>query len=93
MLPFDDAGWGCLVGGVVIGCYRVPPDPAPGAFQQGGEFVSGVIAPSYFQNDDAEELAAWLDNPAAVKQGSWMPDYGLTPEEIDAVVAYLQGLT
>ncbi len=55
MLQIDDAGWGCLVGGVVIGCYRVPPDPAPGAFQQGGEFVSGVIAPSYFQNDDAEE--------------------------------------
>ena len=33
MLQIDDAGWGCLVGGVVVGCYRVPPDPAPGAFQ------------------------------------------------------------
>lgn len=51
------------------------------------------FAGCWLQNDDPEELAAWLDNPAAVKQGSWMPDYGLTPEEIDAVVAYLQGLT
>jgi hypothetical protein len=55
MLQIDDAGWGCLVGGVVIGCYRMPPEPAPGALQLGGEFVSGVIAPSYFQNDAAEE--------------------------------------
>jgi len=31
--------------------------------------------------------------PAAIKAGSWMPDYGLTPEEIDALVAYLEGLT
>jgi mono/diheme cytochrome c family protein len=47
----------------------------------------------WLRNDDARELARWIDNPAAVKQGSWMPDYGLTPEEIDAVVAYLQSLT
>lgn len=52
MLQIDDAGWGCLVGGVVIGCYREPPEHAP---QTGGEFVSGVVAPGYFQNDNAEE--------------------------------------
>jgi len=28
-----------------------------------------------------------------VKQGSWMLDYGLTPDEISALVAYLQSLT
>lgn len=52
MLKIDDAGWGCLVGGVVIGCYREPD--ATGAHAS-GEFVSGVVPPHYFQNDDAEE--------------------------------------
>ena len=40
-----------------------------------------------------EDLSKWLDNPASVKQGSWMPDYNLTPDEIQALVAYLQSLT
>ena len=52
MLQIDDEGWGCLVGGVVIGCYREPPETGS---HTGGEFVSGVVAPCYFQNDDAEE--------------------------------------
>ena len=55
MLQIDDAGWGCLVGGVVIGCYRVPPDPVPGAFPAGWRVCQRVITPRYFQNDDAEE--------------------------------------
>ena len=59
MLQIDAAGWGCLVGGVVLGCYRVP-DPAAGAAQVGGELVSGVVAPGYFQNDDAEEPNRYL---------------------------------
>jgi cytochrome c oxidase subunit 2 len=36
-----------------------------------------------------ENIKAWLDNPPAIKAGSWMPDYGLTPEQIDALTAYL----
>ena len=36
-----------------------------------------------------ENIRAWLDNPPAIKAGSWMPDYGLTPEEIEALTAYL----
>lgn len=51
------------------------------------------FAGCWLPTDDAEELARWLDDPAAVKEGSWMPDYGLTPEEIDALVAYLHSLT
>ena len=37
-------------------------------------------------------LRAWIDDPPAVKPGSLMPDYDLSPDEIDAVVAYLMGL-
>ena len=56
MLQIDDAGWGCpgrRRGGRLLPACRLNPRPARSS--RGGEFVSGVIAPSYFQNDDAEE--------------------------------------
>ena len=37
-------------------------------------------------------LFEWLDDPPAVKPGSFMPDYNLTKEQIDALVAYLMAL-
>ncbi len=40
----------------------------------------------------AENLAAWLRDPAAVKPGSLMPNTGLTENEITALVAYLHSL-
>ena len=42
---------------------------------------------------DREALEAWLRDPNAVKLGSKMPDYDLTEQEIDALVAYLESLT
>ena len=45
MLQIDDAGWGCLVGGVTVGCYRV----------ETAEFVAGTVAPTFFQDDDPDE--------------------------------------
>ena len=37
-------------------------------------------------------LRRWVENPRAVEAGSFMPDYGLSPEEIDQVVAFLRTL-
>jgi cytochrome c oxidase subunit 2 len=37
-------------------------------------------------------LSAWLANPPGVKEGARMPDLGLTSDQIDALVAYLQSL-
>lgn len=37
-------------------------------------------------------LRRWLEDPAAAKPGAKMPDVGLTQEQIDALVAYLQSL-
>ena len=51
------------------------------------------FAGCWLPSDHRDQLARWLDNPAAVKEGSWMPDYGLTADEIDALVAYLESLT
>lgn len=45
-----------------------------------------------FENT-TENLRRWIDDPPGMKPGSLMPDYNLTPEQIDAVVAYLQTLT
>ena len=50
-----------------------------------------TFAGALFENDTAN-LRRWIDDPPAVKPGSLMPDYNLTPEQIDAVVAYLQTL-
>jgi cytochrome c oxidase subunit 2 len=41
---------------------------------------------------DREALEAWLRDPDAVRLGSKMPDYDLSEDEIDALVAYLSGL-
>ncbi len=38
-------------------------------------------------------LEEWLRNPRDVKLGSKMPDYDLTEDEIDALVAWLYTLT
>lgn len=42
--------------------------------------------------DDDEALRRWLDDPPAVKSGSWMPDYGLSDQQIADLIAYLRTL-
>ena len=37
-------------------------------------------------------IERWLRDPAAVKPGSFMPNYHLKPDEIEALVAYLESL-
>jgi cytochrome c1 len=44
-----------------------------------------------------ENLRRWVDNPSAMKpmrpeDGTGMPDQGLSAEELDQVVAYLETL-
>ena len=39
-----------------------------------------------------ENLKKWLTNPQLYKPGSLMPDMKLSPEEVDAIVAYLEAL-
>jgi cytochrome c oxidase subunit II len=45
-----------------------------------------------WSTSDREALEAWLRDPDAVRLGSKMPNYHLTDEEIDALMAYLSGL-
>ncbi len=39
-----------------------------------------------------ENLAAWITNPQTIKPGNLMPPSSLSPDEVTAVVAYLEGL-
>jgi hypothetical protein len=57
-VQIDDAGWGCLVGGMAIGCYRVGT----------GEFEHGLVAPRFFQGR-AWEGRAYLAEAAEVAAG------------------------
>jgi cytochrome c2 len=41
-----------------------------------------------YQNDP-EFLRAWLENPRAIKPETPMPDLGLTPAEIEDLIAFL----
>ena len=43
-------------------------------------------------DNNAENLASWLDNPQAMKPGSRMPNPTLTDEQTIALVEYLQSL-
>ena len=51
------------------------------------ECLAGCI----FENTD-ENLRRWLADPPAMKPGSLMPDYQLTSEEIDQLIAFLNTL-
>jgi cytochrome c oxidase subunit II len=50
-----------------------------------------TFAGATFENTPAN-LRAWLADPPAVKPGATMPDLGLTRDQIDALVEYLQTL-
>jgi cytochrome c oxidase subunit 2 len=39
-----------------------------------------------------ENLRRWIENPRAIEAGSFMPDYNLTPDQVDQVVAFLNTL-
>lgn len=55
-----------------------------------------LIAGGVLQNcpgqEDCQTLAQWLTNPQSVKPGNDMPDLGLTPDQVKALVAYLESL-
>jgi cytochrome c oxidase subunit 2 len=73
----------------------------------GGTSAGGIAAPDLthfaypthrcfagcdWNTQDRQALAAWLLDPNAVKLGAKMPDYHLTQDEIDALIAYLESL-
>lgn len=84
---------GCVACHAINGV-EAPAAPDPNALTYGPNLtnigqrtqIAGVL------NNSPENLRAWLHNPPEVKPGTRMPNLNLTPEELDALVAYLGNL-
>lgn len=57
----------------------------------GRSTFAGAVLPEEGETYD-EALKRWLANPPLVKPGSYMPNLGLTEQEIDALIAWLKTL-
>ena len=84
-------------GSACVACHATdsaltPEGAAPGTAPNLAHFASReTFAGAIFEND-TENLKAWLAGPADVKPGATMPDLGLTEDQINDLVAYLQSL-
>lgn len=72
------------INGVAAMVGKVGPDLTHVASRQ--QIASGLL------DFNAANVRLWLSNPPAVKPGSRMPKLALTPEQLDALTAYLTAL-
>jgi cytochrome c2 len=75
-----------------VGCHSLVAVDAPKGMI--GPNLANVGARSYigagsFKNTD-ENLARWIQNPQAMKQGVLMPNLGVKPDEARSLVAFLR---
>jgi cytochrome c oxidase subunit 2 len=75
-----------------IGCHVTEPDQPASVGPNLAHFASRDTFAGAFLENTEENLVTWLGDPPGVKPGSLMPDLGLTEDQIDALVAYLQTL-
>jgi cytochrome c oxidase subunit II len=54
------------------------------------DLIAGGVLQNCPGQQDCPTLAQWLTNPQSVKPGNDMPDLGLTPDQVKALVAYLE---
>jgi cytochrome c oxidase subunit 2 len=77
-----------------IACHAI--QGVEGAEQQVGpdltHFGSRRVMAGGILENTPENVARWLDRPGDVKTGAKMRDYGLTEEQTEALVAYLESL-
>ncbi len=83
-----------VTGGVCAGCHTIRGTTAQ--FGRLGPDLTHIarrstIAAGILDNT-AENLSVWVNDAPSVKPGSLMPATGLSPQEIDYIVAYLQTL-
>jgi cytochrome c oxidase subunit 2 len=79
-------------GGSCLACHGIEPNQGGSVGPNLTHFGSrGTFAAGLFPNEP-ELLERWLRNPDAMKEGAKMPDYNLSDDHIEALVAYLQSL-
>jgi cytochrome c oxidase subunit 2 len=82
----------CTACHAVAGTENAPADDSALSGPNLTHFMSReMFAGNTFENNE-DNLRRWIDNPPAMKPGATMPDYGLSEQQIEAVVAYLQTL-
>jgi cytochrome c oxidase subunit 2 len=89
------SGFDAFMGGKCIECHAIQGTPAQGIagpdlthLQSRGCMVGCMLDPG-----NPDDLTTWIHDPPAFKEGSFMPNYHLSDEEIQQLVAYLQTLT
>jgi len=95
--PTDSAvaiGKQLVTGGVCAGCHTVRGTTAQ--FARTGPDLThlarrSTIAAGILDNN-AQNLMKWIDNAPAIKPGALMPNMGLSEQELQYIVAYLQTL-
>ena len=77
-----------------IGCHSIKGNPA--AIGTVGPNLTHFASRERFAGswlaNTTENLYDWLRDPPAIKPGSKMPNYNLTDEQINQLIAYLQSL-
>lgn len=82
-----------LIGSKCGGCHVVPGIAAAKGTvgpNLAGVAVKNKIAGGAVDNTGPRDLKKWVLNPPGVKPGTTMPNLGLTEDEADRIVAYLQ---
>jgi cytochrome c oxidase subunit 2 len=100
--PLASQGMGLFLGqlsggrGSCIECHTVggtdAASPAAPELTHFADPTHECFAGCNWNTTDRKALEAWLRDPNAVKLGAKMPNYHLTQDEIDALVAYLYSL-
>jgi cytochrome c oxidase subunit 2 len=86
-------GEGFFMNGPCINCHAIE---GTGASARVGPDLTHFASRPWFAGamfeNTPENVAAWLADPPGVKPGAKMPDYGLSSDEIQKLVAYLESL-
>jgi cytochrome c oxidase subunit II len=86
-------------GGSCTDCHAVAGLEGPSGqplLANGGPSLTHLMSRQCFRGctlaTTPENLRRWIADPRAIEAGSFMPDYGLSSEQLDQVVAYLTTL-
>jgi cytochrome c oxidase subunit 2 len=74
------------------GCHTIDGTEAKGTVGPNLTHIASQDTIAGVLENTPENLHAWIDNPQAHKPGTLMPDLGLSPPDIDNIVAYLETL-
>ena len=90
-LDQKDAGQQAFMNGPCIACHTIDGTSAQGKI---GPNLTHFGSRTWFEEMDntPENVAKWLHDPQAIKPGNKMPNYHLSDQDIQSLVAFLESL-